>query len=96
MNTIRNTVKNIGALSASQFITAIISFFLMIYLARYLGEVGFGIYRFAISFVGLFSIFIDLGMNNYLIREIAREKKLTNTLVTNILLINVIFFLLLH
>ena len=50
----------------------------MIYATRYLGDVGFGKYTFALSFCYLFSIFSDLGLNTVLIREIAKDKTLAN------------------
>ncbi|MGB2728291.1 MAG: oligosaccharide flippase family protein [Halobacteriota archaeon] len=76
MNTVQTIAKNTGALAISHVITSILGFFLLIYIARYLGEVGFGKYSFAISFTTLFAIFANLGINNYIIREIARNKNL--------------------
>ncbi|MBA7530506.1 hypothetical protein ES705_22714 [subsurface metagenome] len=76
MNTIQTIAKNTGALAISNVITSILGFFLLIYLARYLGEVGFGKYSFALSFTTLFVVFANLGMNNYIIRELARNKNL--------------------
>jgi O-antigen/teichoic acid export membrane protein len=53
----------------------ILSFFLMIYLARGLGTLGFGKFTFAISFTSLFIILSDLGITTLIIREVARDKK---------------------
>ncbi|MGB2842408.1 MAG: oligosaccharide flippase family protein [Halobacteriota archaeon] len=76
MNTVQAIAKNTAALAISHIITSILGFFLLIYLARYLGEVGFGKYSFALSFTTLFVVFANLGMNNYIIRELARNKNL--------------------
>ena len=76
MNTAKTIAKNTSVLALSHVITSILGFFLLIYIARYLGEVGFGKYSFAVSFTALFSIFANLGMNNYIIRELARNKNL--------------------
>ena len=54
MNTVQTIAKNTGVLGISQIITSILGFFLLIYIARYLGEVGFGKYSFAVSFTALF------------------------------------------
>ena len=62
----------------------------MIYIARYLGEVEFGKYRFAMSFTALFAIFANLGINNYILREIARNKELTNEYLTNVSVIKLL------
>lgn len=90
MNTVQTIAKNTGLLAISNVITSILGFFLLIYLARYLGEVGFGKYSFALSFTALFSIIANLGMNNYIIREIARNKELTNEYLTNVSVIKLL------
>jgi len=87
MNTIQRIAKNIGVLAISQVITSIFGFFLLIYIARYLGEVGFGKYSFALSFTVLFVVFSDIGISNLIVREIARNKELTNEYLTNISII---------
>lgn len=53
----------------------IISFLLMVYLARNLGTINFGRLSFAISFTSLFLLFADLGIITLSIREIARNKQ---------------------
>ena len=93
MNTIQTIAKNTGVLAISQVITSILGFILLIYLARYLGEVGFGKYSFAISFTALFVIFADLGISNLIIRELARNKELTNEYLTNVSLIKLLLSL---
>ncbi|MBA7560545.1 hypothetical protein ES708_02171 [subsurface metagenome] len=90
MNTVKRIAKNTIVLGISQIITSILGFFLLIYIARYLGEVGFGKYSFAISFTSLFIIFADLGLSNLVIRELARNRKLTNKYLTNISVIKLI------
>lgn len=84
MNTVQRIAKNAIAIGISQIVTAILGFFLVIYITRYLGEVGLGKYSFAISFTSLFAIFANLGINNFIIREIARNRKLTNKYLTNV------------
>ncbi|MCK4734699.1 MAG: flippase [Methanophagales archaeon] len=90
MNTVKAIAKNTSVLAISNIITSILGVFLLIYTARYLGEVEFGKYRFAMSFTALFAIFANLGINNYIIREIARNKELTKEYLTNVSLIKLI------
>ena len=90
MNTVQTIAKNTGALAISQVITSILGFVLLIYIARYLGEVGFGKYSFAVSFTALFIIFADLGISNLIIRELARNKNLTNEYLTNVSVIKLL------
>lgn len=89
-NTIQTIAKNTGALAISNVITSILGFFLLIYLARYLGEAGFGKYSFALSFTALFAIVANLGISNYIIRELARNKNLTNEYLTNVSVIKLL------
>lgn len=90
MNTVQRIAKNIGVLGVSQVITSILGFFLLIYIARYLGEVGFGKYSFAVSFTALFMIFADLGTSQLIIRELARNKESTGEYLTNISVIKLL------
>ena len=90
MNTVQRIGKNVGVLGISQVITSVLGFFLLIYIARYLGEVGFGKYSFALSFATLFTIFADIGISQLIVRELARNKKLTNEYLTNISVIKLI------
>ena len=90
MNTIKTIAKNIGVFGISKVITAILGFFLLIYIARYLGEVEFGKYSFAIAFTTLFVIFADFGISDLIVRELARNKDLTNKYLTNVSLLKLI------
>jgi O-antigen/teichoic acid export membrane protein len=55
----------------------VLVFFYFIFLARYLGPNDFGIYSFVFSFLGMFSVFLDLGFGTVLIREISKNKAKT-------------------
>ena len=90
MNTVQTIAKNTGVLAISNIITSILGFFLLIYIARYLGEVGFGKYSFALAFTGLFAIVASFGMNNYIIRELARNKEQTREYLTNVSVIKLL------
>lgn len=90
MSTIQTIAKNTSVLAISQVITSILGFVLLIYIARYLGEVGFGKFNFAVSFTALFIIFADFGISNLIIRELARNKELTNGYLSNVSLIKLL------
>ncbi len=93
MNTIQRIAKNIGLSGISQGINYMLAFFLLVYLARYLGEEQFGELNFALSFTALFAIFAGLGIDNYIIREIARKKENAANFFINTLLIKTILSL---
>ncbi len=77
-------------LGISQSFASILGFFFLIYLARYLGEVDFGKYCFATSLTTLFSIIIGLGINNLMIRELARHRELIEEYVSNAIILKLI------
>lgn len=87
MNTTQNIAKNIGVIGFSNVIISLLGFFLLTYTARYLGEVEYGKYSFAMSFTSIFITLTTFGMNNLIIREIARSKERTNEYLTNVLVI---------
>ena len=67
---IRNTAIQVGA----QAVTWTLSWVLLVVLPRYLGDAGFGKLFFAISYGTIFSAFINLGVNTYVVREVAVMK----------------------
>ena len=84
MNTVQRIVKNTGVLFATKVATFLLSLFYTVYLARYLGAGGFGIWSFALAFTGLFGVFSDIGLYQLTIREIARDKSLTSKYLANV------------
>jgi O-antigen/teichoic acid export membrane protein len=90
MNTVQRIAKNTGVLLIAQLASYILGFFFIMYTARYLGAEGFGILSFALAFTGLFAIIASFGMNNYIIRELARNKELTNEYLTNVSVIKLL------
>lgn len=89
MNTIQRIVKNIGFTGLSQVIITFLGFILIIYLARYLGEADFGVYNFALYFTYLFIPLADLGISQFMIRELARDKSIFDKFIVNALLIKI-------
>ena len=85
MSDVQRVAKNTFVLFIMQVISSILSIALGIFIARYLGDVGLGKYSFAYTFVIFFSIFLDLGYNTLLIREVARDKSKANMYVSNLL-----------
>lgn len=90
MNMVQKIAKNMGFMAISQLIVSILAFIFLIYIARYLGEAQYGDYSFAISFTSLFVIFADIGINQLIIREIARDKNVTSEYITNVSLIKIL------
>lgn len=50
----------------------------VIFIARYLGDIGYGKYSFAVAFTALFSVLSDLGLSTLTIRDVAQDRSLAN------------------
>jgi len=89
LNTVQRIAKNSLVLLASNIISKILSFFYVMYIARYLGAEGFGILSFALAFTGIFGVFSDLGLSTLTVREVARDKSLAGKYLGNITIIKI-------
>ncbi len=67
--------RNTLLLTIAYTVQKVISFGYFIYYARYIGYINTGKFVFAVSFVTIFGILVDLGLNPVLIREVARTKE---------------------
>ena len=85
-----STAKNTFYLLVAYGYQKLVALFYFIILARYLGADNFGKYTFAISFVTLFAVLIDVGLFAVLTREIARDKEKSKNYFGNILTFNII------
>ena len=59
MSTVRTIAKNTLSLTVAEVITKLLAFILVIVVARYLGDVGYGKYAFALAFASFFAIIAD-------------------------------------
>jgi O-antigen/teichoic acid export membrane protein len=76
-------LANTGLLFSGNAISAVISFVITVYIARVLSISDFGSYVTVISFVSLFGIFTDFGINTVIIREGAKKPEDTHTLISS-------------
>jgi len=90
MTVVQRIIKNASVLFFAQIITAIASIIFSVYLARKLGDIEFGKYSFALAFATYFSVFLDLGYNTLLIRDVARDKSLASKYLGNLLIFRAI------
>jgi len=74
MNQVKTIAKNISSLGIAHAVTLTLGSIVVIFIARYLGDVGYGKYSFAVAFTALFSILSDLGLSTLTIRDVARDK----------------------
>ncbi len=84
MTITKRIFNNVLWLSLSEVISKSLMFFGTIYLARVLGNAGFGLFSFSLAVGVYFWVVSDVGITQYGVREVARNKekagKLYNTL----------------
>jgi len=90
LSTVQRVAKNTGIIIVGDVIFKIISLFVTIYLARYLGTVGFGKYSFVFAYLAFFDIIVDLGLQQILVREISRDSSIAPKLIGNAYIIRLI------
>ena len=90
-NSSNQIIKNLVTLTSAEILSKAIALITAVYLARILKPEGFGILGFATAFVSYFLIVVDFGFNTYGTREVAKDKKLIEKLVNNILTIRLVF-----
>lgn len=90
MSTANKIAKNTSILFFATVVSYLLGFFTTLYAARYLGAVGFGVISLALALTGIYAIFTDLGLNTLTVREVTRDKTLTNKYVTNITIMKLI------
>lgn len=106
MSTILRIARNSGYLLFGRVATKIISFLILLYIARHLGPADFGNFSFAFAFIYFFQFIPDMGVHNVLVREISKHPETSNVLIGNatilktvlsiiafILAISVVYFL---
>jgi O-antigen/teichoic acid export membrane protein len=72
----KTIIRNISWLSISKIIVYLLSIITITLVPRYLGVEGYGQLNFALSFVGLFVILGDLGLNTLSLRELSKNNSL--------------------
>ncbi len=94
MSAVRRITKNAVLLNIARIISTLGKFFLFIYIARVLGQETLGQFSFAIVFTSFFAIVISLGMDDLLVREIARDNTLSQKYLGNMFTMRLLLSLL--
>ena len=83
-------VKNTLYFLASSTIVSILSFIFNVFVVRRLGDERYGLYNTALAYAAIFSIIGDLGMTQYVTREIARGRKTAAEMFWNVACVRLI------
>ena len=81
----RRIANNIINLFTGQTLAGVLAMVVTVWLARHLGDEGFGYWAFVQSIIIYLIIVVDLGLTAFGTREIAKNPHKANTFVTNIL-----------
>ena len=73
--------NNTSWLFAEKILRMMISLFIGIWIARYLGPSDFGLFSYVQSFVGLFIVFSTLGLDSIIIKELVKNEAKCNELI---------------
>tara|TARA_A100001015_G_C15044862_1_gene742865 strand:- start:9286 stop:10605 length:1320 start_codon:yes stop_codon:yes gene_type:complete len=73
--------KNTSWLFGEKVFRMIVGLFVGIWVARYLGPEKFGLFSYALSFVGLFTAIATLGLDRIVIREIVKDVSRTSKII---------------
>lgn len=76
--------KNIRTTVNAQLYSKTVSFVLILMLARFLGVKQFGEYNFLFSMLGIVVIALDFGLTQLSIREVSRNKDVSNVFFSNV------------
>ena len=85
---------NTGLLTLTELLTKVLSLVLIILVARTLGPAQMGIYAFALSFIQIFEIVVNFGLERYIQREVGRHSQLAGPLFPQIFSLKVFLYLL--
>ena len=86
-------LKNTTFITAATFILRGVNLLFSILIVRRLGDDRFGQYSTVLAFVGLFQIFAELGISQYVMREIARDAGKTKMYFWNLVVLRLILAL---
>jgi len=80
----RVVLKNSGALGLSTILGKVFYLLLFVFIGRYLGPNDLGKFTFALSFIAMFLVISDLGLNLLTVREVSKDKSLTSKYLNNV------------
>ena len=86
----RQITVNISWLLIDKMLRMVVSIFLGTWIARYLGPEKFGIFNYAVAFVGLFGSLASLGLDEIVIRDIVKYPQDKDRLINTTLALRVL------
>lgn len=73
MDTVQKVAKNTAVIIVGRVLNLLVSTFVVIYLARYLGSAGLGKYSLIYAYLSFFAFLTTFGMSEIVVREISKD-----------------------
>lgn len=90
---LKKIITNISWLLIEKLIKLVTTIAVGLWIARYLGPSQFGQLNYSIAYVALFSAFVSLGLDNIVVKELVRNKKVTDTLLGTTFILKICGFI---
>ncbi len=87
---IKRLKKNLFSLALGEIGTKVLGALMYFVLARYLGPKGFGVYSVAVSFAVIFGLVSGLGIDSYIVKELARNPSRIDEIFSNAMFLKLI------
>lgn len=78
---LQNILANTGWLFADRILRMVVGLFVGVWIARYMGPEQFGVYNYALVFVGMFSALSNLGLDGIVVRNVVRDPARKDTIL---------------
>lgn len=78
---LQNILANTGWLFADRILRMVVGLFVGVWIARYMGPEQFGVYNYALVFVGMFSALSNLGLDGIVVRNVVRDPMRKDTIL---------------
>lgn len=85
--------KNTVYITAGSLALKVVNFVFRVYVLRQLGDAVFGQYSIVVAFVGLLQIGAELGVSQWAMREIARDRSATERIFGNLVVLRLVLAL---
>ncbi len=82
--------RNTAFITFGGILLKVVNFLFGIYVVRRLGDDRFGQYSIVLAFVGLFQIFAELGVSQFVMREISRDRTKASSLFWNLVAVRLL------
>lgn len=86
-------LRNTLVMTLASWVLKAANFFYLIGVIRLLGEAGYGMYATVLAFVGMFGVFFELGMTQYVERSLAQGKQSINAVLGNLIALRLLLAL---